>query len=182
MNGIILVTHAPLANSFLQAAEHIYNRGLKQEVLALDVYANTIEMERFLQKNLYNWLFEQLQRQIIEQQKIHKNQQNLNLYTLQNISVEYLIMNDIIGATPFNLAKKLMQNQYLLEQQLSNAFCKLYLDLPTDFKINLNFALCSYLNLPALLKAICYIQEPMSDILQKIQTAELKCQAFNVMH
>jgi hypothetical protein len=167
MHGIILITHA---SAFLEAATHVYNQK-PEAVLAFDVSSQSTEKD--LNMALKTWLFKQVDQEISKVLKTPK---------LLDLSLEYLIMNDVVGATPFNFAKRVLQNDYLFSQEISEYCQHKYLQLPPDFKVNLKFALCSYLNFPALLKAICYIQSPLEGVLKKIETAELKCQAFNIIH
>lgn len=80
MVGILLLTHAPLANAFVQAATHVF-RGLPEHLEAIDVVAdqNTEEVHR---------LAEEAIRRLDD-------------------GTGVLVLTDILGGTPSNCCRQL---------------------------------------------------------------------------
>ena len=107
MNGIFIIAHAPLASALRQCALHVYP-DCAAGVVALDVLPNMSPDETLAQARI---IFGQLE------------------------SPNALVMVDVFGATPCNVAQKLVDGQ------------------PSK--------LLTGVNLPMLLRTVCYRNEPL---------------------
>ena len=107
MNGIFIIAHAPLASALRQCALHVYP-DCAAGVVALDVLPNMSPEETLAQART---IFGQLE------------------------SPNALVMVDVFGATPCNVAQKLVDGQ------------------PSK--------LLTGVNLPMLLRTVCYRGEPL---------------------
>lgn len=107
MNGIFIIAHAPLASALRQCALHVYP-DCAAGVVALDVLPNMSPDETLAQARI---IFAQLE------------------------SPNALVMVDVFGATPCNVAQKLVDGQ------------------PSK--------LLTGVNLPMLLRTVCYRNEPL---------------------
>lgn len=110
---ILLIAHAPLAQALKACASHVYPDCASQ-VTALDVLPDEDPKET-----------------------LHKAKEALEIVQ----GSEVLVLTDILGATPSNVAKKLIEG--------------------TPAK------LIAGVNLPMLLRAICYCHEPIETLLQR---------------
>lgn len=112
---VLLVTHAPLGQAFVQTARHVFSNGTEQ-LLVLDVIADA-DPDRMVQQGI----------SLLEK---HANENGC------------LILTDIFGATPANIAKRiagaLPQSQFV-----------------------------SGLNLAMLLKVLNYSELPAADLAQR---------------
>ena len=107
MNGIFIIAHAPLASAFLQCLRHVFPDS-DTGVAAFDVQPQTPPEETMAQAGLM----------------------------LQQLGLpQALVLTDVFGATPCNVAQKL-----------------------TD---GINTKLVTGMNLPMLLRAMCYRHEPL---------------------
>ena len=113
MNGFLIIAHAPLASAFLQCVQHVFPDHAAG-VLALDVQASAPPEETLAEA-----------RRLLAQ---------LGTPTT-------LVLTDIFGATPCNVAQKLADNA--------------------------NTQLVSGLNLPMLLRAVCYRNEPLDALVAR---------------
>ena len=113
MNGIFIIAHAPLASAFLQCVLHVFPDNVAG-VAALDVKADTPPEETLAQASL-------LLRQLGTEQT--------------------LLLTDIFGATPCNVAQKLADG--------------------------INTKLATGMNLPMLLRAVCYRHEPLDALVAR---------------
>ena len=116
MNHIVIIAHAPLASAFRACAQHVFP-GCEQHVVALDVQPNTPPEET------------------ADQARIMLSQQRAAGAN------GVLILTDIFGATPSNVAKAL-----------------------TD---GLTTRLITGINLPMLLRAITYRHENLSTLVER---------------
>lgn len=107
MNGIFIIAHTPLASAFLECVRHVFPDS-DTGVAAFDVQPQTSPEETLAQAGL---LLEQLG------------------------LPQALVLTDVFGATPCNVAQKLVNG--------------------TDTK------LVTGMNLPMLLRAMCYRHEPL---------------------
>ena len=80
MNGILIIAHAPLASALRQCVEHVFTDN-PQGVAALDVQPNTPPEETLAQARI---MLQQLG------------------------STDVLVLADVFGATPCNVAQKLV--------------------------------------------------------------------------
>lgn len=110
MNGFLIIAHAPLASAFLQCVLHVFP-DYAAGVLALDVQATTPPEETLAEA-----------RRLLAQ---------LGTPTT-------LVLTDIFGATPCNVAQKLADRA--------------------------NTQVLTGLNLPMLLRAVCYRNEPLDGL------------------
>ena len=113
MNGILIIAHAPLASAFLQCVQHVFPDNVAG-VAALDVQPEAPPEETLAQAVI-----------VLSQLGMHKT----------------LVMTDIFGATPCNVAQKLADG--------------------------LNTKLVTGMNLPMLLRAMCYRQEPLDALVAR---------------
>ncbi len=113
MNGIFIIAHAPLASALRQCALHVYP-DCAAGVVALDVQPNTPPEETLAQARI---IFSQL--------------------GMPNA----LVMVDVFGATPCNVAQKLVDGQ------------------PSK--------LLTGVNLPMLLRTVCYRHEPLDALMAR---------------
>jgi PTS system ascorbate-specific IIA component len=112
-NTIFIIAHAPLANALRDCAMHVYPE-CALEVLALDVLPDAQPEET-----------------------LHKANQ-----LLQNISSSgLLVLTDIFGATPANVAQKLVRARQA--------------------------KLISGVNVPMLFRAVCYRHESLEDLVAR---------------
>ena len=107
MNGLLIIAHAPLASAFLQCAQHVFPDH-SGAVAALDVLPHMPPEETLAQAR-------------VMLKELH--------------TPDTLVLTDIFGATPCNVA-----------QQLADG---------------LNTRLVTGMNLPMLLRAISYRSEPL---------------------
>ena len=107
MNGILIIAHAPLASAFLQCVRHVFP-DTAAGVAALDVQPEMPPEDTLAQAG-----------RMLSQLGLPKT----------------LVLTDIFGATPSNVAQKLADG--------------------------LNTKLVTGLNLPMLLRAVCYRHEPL---------------------
>ena len=113
MNGILIIAHAPLASAFLQCVLHVFPDNAAA-VAALDVQAEMPPEETLAQAAI-----------VLSQ-----------LGTQQT-----LVLTDIFGATPCNVAQKLVDG--------------------------INTKLVTGMNLPMLLRAVCYRQESLDALVAR---------------
>lgn len=113
MNGIFLIAHAPLASALRQCVLHVFPDS-EDKVWALDVQANLPPEETLAQASA-----------ILAQSRM----------------ADTLILTDVFGATPCNVALKL-----------------------TD---GIHTKLLAGVNLPMALRAVCYRHEPLDDLLAR---------------
>ena len=113
MNGILIIAHAPLASAFLQCVRHVFP-DTAAGVVAFDVQAEMPPEETLAQAGI-----------VLGQ-----------LGTQQT-----LVLTDIFGATPCNVAQKLADG--------------------------LNTKLVTGMNLPMLLRAVCYRQESLDALVAR---------------
>lgn len=113
MNGIFIIAHAPLASAFRQGVLHVFpDNGA--DVAALDVQPNMPPEETLAQARIM----------------------------LAQLGTSHaLILTDIFGATPCNVAQKLVDG--------------------------LSIKLVAGLNLPMLLRAMCYRSEPLDALVAR---------------
>ena len=113
MNGIFIIAHAPLASAFRQGVLHVFpDNGA--DVAALDVQPNMPPEETLAQARIM----------------------------LAQLGTSHaLILTDIFGATPCNVAQKLVDG--------------------------LAIKLVAGLNLPMLLRAMCYRSEPLDALVAR---------------
>ena len=113
MNGIFIIAHAPLASALRQCALHVFP-DCAAGVVALDVQPNMSPEETLAQAHI---IFSQL-----------------GMPTA-------LVMVDVFGATPCNVAQKLVDGQ------------------PSK--------LLTGVNLPMLLRTVCYRHEPLDALMAR---------------
>ncbi len=113
MNGIFIIAHAPLASALRQCALHVFP-DCAAGVLALDVQPNMSPEETLAQARI---IFNQLGTQ------------------------NALVMVDVFGATPCNVAQKLVDGK------------------PSK--------LLAGVNLPMLLRTVCYLHEPLDALVAR---------------
>ena len=113
MNAILIIAHAPLASALRQCALHVYP-DCAAGVVSLDVQPHTPPEETLAQARE---LFSQLD------------------------SPHALVMVDVFGATPCNVAQKLVDG-------------------------NVSKLLCG-VNLPMLLRTVCYRHEPLDALVAR---------------
>lgn len=113
MNGIFIIAHAPLASAFRQGVLHVFpDNGA--DVAALDVQPNMPPEETLAQARIL----------------------------LAQLGTSHaLILTDIFGATPCNVAQKLVDG--------------------------VSIKLVAGLNLPMLLRAMCYRSEPLDALVAR---------------
>ena len=113
MNGIFIIAHAPLASAFLQCVLHVFPDN-EVGVAALDVQPNMPPEDTLTQARI---LLKQLG------------------------TPQTLVLTDIFGATPCNVAQKLADG--------------------------MNTKLVTGMNLPMLLRAVCYRNEPLDALVAR---------------
>ena len=113
MNGIFIIAHSPLASAFRECVLHVFPDSA-QSVLALDVYADTSPEATLTQAR---FLLKQL--------------------GIPNV----LVLTDIFGATPCNVAQKLVDG--------------------------VATRLVTGMNLPMLLRAVSYRAEPLDALVAR---------------
>ena len=113
MNGILIIAHAPLASAFLQCVLHVFPDNAA-DVAALDVQAEMPPEETLAQAAI-----------VLSQLGTHQT----------------LVLTDIFGATPCNVAQKLVDG--------------------------INTKLVTGMNLPMLLRAVCYRQESLDALVAR---------------
>ncbi len=129
MNGIILLLHAPLASAMLDCVSHIYGY-TPDNILALNV--NGDDSQAGIHKTMQNWMNE-------------KNYQG------------YLILNDLYGASPFNMAKNFIDKHFSVTN------------------VNTPLLMLTGLSLPMLMKAICHQNLSVHEMAQKVLDAVTQC-------
>jgi PTS system ascorbate-specific IIA component len=118
MAGIIIVAHTPLASALLEFVEHIYGQ-VPEHIFAVNVPPH-------------------------EDSKITLNKLQELVDTLHSEN-EVLVITDIMGATPSNVASRLMnKSNHGREIQVLTG-----------------------VNLPMLLRAVSHRHEPLSEIVEK---------------
>ena len=113
MNGIFIIAHAPLASALRQCALHVFP-DCAAGVVALDVQPNMSPEETLAQARI---MFGQLG------------------------TPNALVMVDVFGATPCNVAQKLVEGN------------------PSK--------LLTGVNLPMLLRTVCYLREPLDALVAR---------------
>ena len=113
MNGIFIIAHAPLASALRQCVLHVFPDNLAG-VVALDVQANMPPEETLAQARI---MFDHLQHDSV------------------------LVLVDVFGATPCNVAQKLVDG--------------------------VNSKLIAGINLPMLLRAVSYRQESLDGLVAR---------------
>ena len=113
MNGLFIIAHAPLASALRQCVLHVFPDN-PAGVVALDVQPNMPPEETLAQARI---LFAQMG------------------------TSHALVMADLFGATPFNVAQKLVDG--------------------------VNSKLITGINLPMLLRAVSYRQEPLDQLVER---------------
>lgn len=113
MNGIFIIAHAPLASAMRQCVAHVFTDE-EQGVVALDVQPNMPPEETLAQARI---LLGQMGREPV------------------------LVLTDIFGATPCNVAQKLVDG--------------------------VNSRLIAGMNLPMLLRAVSYRHEPLEALVAR---------------
>ena len=110
---ILLIAHAPLAHALRQCALHVFP-DCAQDVLALDVQPNAPPSETLA---------------------------SARIALAQDGDRPTLVMTDVFGATPCNVAQQLVDGPH--------------------------FKLLTGVNLPMLLRTVCYRQEPMDAVVTR---------------
>jgi PTS system ascorbate-specific IIA component len=118
MAGILIVAHTPLASALLEFVEHVFGQ-VPDDVFALNVPPHEAAKITFKKLN-----------GLIEQMKSNQ---------------EILVLTDIMGATPSNVASR-------LASQPGNL---------------LNIQIITGVNLPMLLRAVSHRHEPLQEIVEK---------------
>jgi PTS system ascorbate-specific IIA component len=118
MAGIIIVAHTPLASALLEFVEHIYGQ-VPEHIFAVNVPPH-------------------------EDSKITLNKLQELVDTLHSEN-EVLVITDIMGATPSNVASRLMNKS----------------NHGRDIQV------LTGVNLPMLLRAVSHRHEPLSEIVEK---------------
>ena len=113
MNGLLIIAHAPLASAMLQCVSHVFTESA-QGIAALDVQPNMPPEETLAQARI---LMDQLN------------------------CPQVLVLTDIFGATPCNVAQKLVDG--------------------------VDSRLIAGLNLPMLLRAVSYRHEPLEALVAR---------------
>ena len=113
MNGIFIIAHAPLASALRQCVQHVFPDN-PSGIVALDVQPNMPPEETLAQAQI---MFEQLG------------------------SSHVLVLVDVFGATPCNLAQKLVDG--------------------------VNSKLITGVNLPMLLRTVSYRHEPLDALVTR---------------
>ena len=116
-NGILIIAHAPLASAFRQCVLHVFPDS-GDEVTALDVQPN-----------------------VPPEETLASATRALALMPAEQV----LVLTDIFGATPCNVAQKLVQ----------------------DPNSGVNAKLIAGLNLPMLLRAVTYRHEPLEALVAR---------------
>ena len=113
MNGIFIIAHAPLASAFLQCVRHVFP-DIDASVAAFDVQPQTPPEETLAQAGL----------------------------ALEQLGLpQALVLTDMFGATPCNVAQKLVDG--------------------------VNTKLVTGMNLPMLLRAMCYRHEGLDTLVTR---------------
>lgn len=118
MAGILIVAHTPLASAMLEFVEHIYG-DVPENIFAVNVPAH-------------------------EDVKLTLNKLQNLVDGLEGVE-EVLVITDIMGATPSNVASRLVNNFNSLKQ----------------------IQVITGVNLPMLLRAITHRHEPLTQIIEK---------------
>ena len=116
MNGIFIIAHAPLASAFRECALHVFPENAAG-VAALDVQPDMPPEETLAQARIM---------------------------LAQIDTPQTLVLTDIFGATPCNVAQKLVDG--------------------------VSVRLLAGINLPMLLRAVCYRQEPLDELVARALT------------
>ena len=121
MAGILIIAHTPIASAMLSFAEHVYG-SVPEHIRAVDIPAHEdvkISFERVLAAAL-----------------------------AAEINSELLVLTDVMGATPANVASRL-----ITQQSASGS--------------KLNVLVLAGLNLPMLLRAVSYKDDTLEVLAQK---------------
>lgn len=121
---ILIVAHAPLAAALKACAEHVFGRGA-QDVIAIDVQPD---------QDAAHWL---AQADAL----------------LGQATTPVLVLNDVFGATPFNVARALADwcaSHQMPARVLTGA------------------------NVPMLLRAITYRDEPLADLVERAESGAVQ--------
>jgi len=118
MNSIFIIAHSPLAQALRQCALHVFP-DCEQVIVALDVLPNVSPDETLAAARI-----------MLEQQ-----------YQAQAPRSQVLVMADVFGATPCNVAQKLIDGT--------------------------RSRLVAGVNLPMLLRAVTYRHEPLDALVQR---------------
>lgn len=133
MNGIILLVHAPLAGAMLDCVSHIYGY-VPDNILAVNVYGD--DTQQSIHKTMQNW---------IEEKKYDG----------------CLILNDLHGASPFNIGKAFIDKYQISSSNHIQTFIPLIM--------------LTGLSLPMLMKAICHQNLPINDMAIRSLDGVLQC-------
>jgi len=138
MNGIILLVHAPLASAMLDCISHIYGN-IPDNILPIDIHGD--EPQGLVHNTINAWIN-------------HKKYDG------------YLILNDLYGASPFNIGKNFI-DKYQLKQTNYNS-------------INTapSILMLTGLSLPMLMKSMCHQRLKLEDMAQKSLEGILQCSSI----
>ncbi len=136
MNGIILLVHAPLATAMLDCVSHIYGY-VPDNILTVNVYGD--DTQQSIHKTMQNW---------IEEKKYDG----------------CLILNDLHGASPFNMGKAFIDKYQFNSSNHIQTFLPLIM--------------LTGLSLPMLMKAICHQNLPVNDMAVRSLDGVLQCSAM----
>jgi PTS system mannose-specific IIA component len=134
-NGIILITHAPLASAMLDCVSHVYGY-VPENILPMNVHRD--DSTAFIHKTIMAWI--------------------------ENKSYDgYLILNDLYGASPFNIAKSFVDNYPLMQNKLRKITTMPPLLMLTG------------LSLPMLMKSVCHQNLPLEEMAHKALDGIIQC-------
>jgi PTS system ascorbate-specific IIA component len=136
MNGIILLVHAPLASAMLDCVSHIYGY-VPDNILAVNVHGDDT------------------------QQSIHKS---IKLWIEEKRYDGYVILNDLHGASPFNMGKA------FIEKYQFNFSNHIHAVLP--------IIMLTGLSLPMLMKSICHQNLPVNEMAIRSLEGVLQCSSM----
>jgi PTS system ascorbate-specific IIA component len=133
MNGIILLAHAPLSSAMLDCVSHIYGY-VPDNILAVNVHGD--DTQQSIHKNMQIW---------IEEKKFDG----------------YLILNDLHGASPFNMGKTFIE--------------KYQFNFSNHIQTVLPLIMLTGLSLPMLMKAICHQNLAINEMATRSLDGVLQC-------